>query len=210
MTERIVINCPFCGKPHTVSLSKFESEVEAINPKPLAIKGGFWPSLWGSDFGLAVGLGGAIWLFTRVYDYSPLWAVGVGLGAGFGLPVLRLVLSRPVNVLPKPDQVKVHVQIDDVSDGGFTRYLDTFRPELVQWDDLIKLSRASGFSRSEAVVAGLSQDKWHKIKSEFLRLNYCVPLPNNANGYALSIRGRRLLAKIRDTSTNNNKQQGEK
>lgn len=206
MTERIVIKCPYCGKPHTVNMSTFESAGEATAPGPAPR--GFWPSLWSSDLGLSLGLGTATWVFCKAYGYSELWSVGVGLTSGFGLPVLRLVLSRPVNVLPKPDQVKVHVQIDDTSDNGFTRYLDTFNPDLVEWEDLAKLSRAGGFSRSEAGAVGLSQSKWHKLKAEFMRLNYCVPLPNNTNGYALTLRGKRLLAKIRDTSTNNNKQQG--
>lgn len=206
MTERFVINCPYCGKPHTVNMSSFESTAQSMPPQ--AAPRGFWPAFWTSELGLALGLGTGTWLFCKAYDYSELWAVGVGLGAGFGLPVLRLVLSRPLNILPKPDQVKVHVQIDDTTDGGFTRCIDTFNPALVEWEDLVKIARAASFSRSGATAVGLSQGKWHKIKSEFLRLNYCVPLPNNTNGYALSIRGQRLLAKIRATSTNNNKQQG--
>lgn len=208
MTERIVINCPYCGKPHSVNMSSFEST--APLPTQTAAPRGFWPSLWSSDLGLSLGLGTATWVFCKAYGYSELWAVGVGLTCGFGLPVLRLWLSRPVNLLPKPDQVKVHVQIDDTSEGSFTRFIDTFNPDLVEWEDLVKLSRAKSFSRKEATAVGLSQGKWHKIKGEFLRLNYCVPLPNNTNGYALSIRGQRLLTKIRGTSTNNNKQQGEK
>lgn len=206
MTERIVIKCPYCGKPHTVNMANFESTSEVINNSP--ITKGFWPSFLASDLGLALGLGTATWIFAKAYDYSELWSVGVGLTSGFGLPVLRLMLSRPVNIQPKPDQVKVHVQIDDTSDNGFTRYLDTFNPDLVEWSDLVKLSRAGGFSRSEAVAVGFSQGKWHKLKAEFMRLNYCVPLPNNTNGYALTLRGKRLLAKIREASTNNNKQQG--
>lgn len=206
MTERIVINCPYCGKPHTINTANFESTSPAT--LPTAAPRGFWPSLWSSDLGLSLGLGTATWVFCKAYGYSELWSVGVGLSSGFGLPVLRLVLSRPVNLLPKPDEVKVHVQIDDTTDGGFTRFIDTFNPDLVEWEDLVKLARASGFSRKEATAVGLSQGKWHKIKGEFLRLNYAVPLPNNTNGYALTLRGKRLMSKIKDTSTNNNKQQG--
>lgn len=205
MSQTIITTCPYCHKPHKVNVSAFENVASAPPAVIEAARSNLLTSFLASDVGLALGLGGLTWIYAAAYNHSPAWAVGIGFLAGFGFPVLRLWLSRPYLVQPKPDKVQVDVLIDDRSGGGFTRSLDGFNSDLVGWDDLVKLAAAPAFSRDGATKAGLSQSKWHKCKSEFLRLNYCVSMPNNANGYALTIRGRHLLEKIR-ASTNNNKQ----
>lgn len=213
MADIILVTCPFCGKPHKVTLSTFESAVNVppalVGPPPTFWQS-FFQSLFTSDLGLAAGLALISWVFSWVYAASPLWSVLVLFLAGFGLPLVRLFLSRPLIQVPKSDKIRVDVQIDDTSEGGFTRSIDSFNPDLVVYGDLCKLVAARGFSRPAACAVGLSQDKWHKIKSEFVRLNYAVPLPNGSNGYSLTLRGSRLLAQIRQgqQTTTNNKQRG--
>jgi hypothetical protein len=209
MADIILVTCPFCGKPHKVTLSTFESAVNVppalVGPPPTFWQA-FFQSLFTSDLGLALGLAVISWLFGWLYGASPLWSVLVLVLAGFGFPLVRLFLSRPLIQVPKSDKVRVDVVIDDKTEGGFTRSIDSFNPDLVVYGDLCKLALSRGFSRSAACSVGLSQDKWHKIKAEFLRLNYVVPLPNGSNGYSLTLRGSRLLAQIRQgqqTTTNN-------
>lgn len=209
MADIILVTCPFCGKPHKVTLSTFESAVNVppalVGPPPTFWQA-FFQSFFTSDFGLAAGLAVLSWLFCWLYGLSPFWSVAVLFLAGFGLPLVRLFLSRPLIQVPKSDKIRVDVQIDDTSEGGFTRSIDSFNPDLVVYADLCKLALANGFTRRAASLVGLSQDKWHKIKAEFLRLNYVVPLPNGSNGYSLTLRGSRLLAQIRQgqqTTTNN-------
>lgn len=199
MSEHIMTTCPFCNKPHTVNLSTFESSSPVI-PQFSGPGPGFWSSEAGVT--LIAALLPAVLVLAVCWWYGlPVWiAAAVGVLAAVGLPVLKLVWAQPRMVQEKPDRVRVDVAITDTSDRGYTLALDNFNVDLVEWQDLVKLARADGFSRAAACEAGLSQAKWHKIKAEFLRLNYCVPLPLNQKGYSLTIRGRHLLAKIRDVS----------
>lgn len=131
-----------------------------------------------------------------------------GLG-GSGLALARWYLGRRLTVTEPAKSQAITVTMHEPLASGWRTYLDQFLDPTITVDDLARIAKADNFSRAAAGRAGLSQDKWHKIKGEFLRLNYCVPLPHGGNGYTLTLRGQKLLSKIGDTGTNNNKQQGQ-
>lgn len=162
--------------------------------------------------GAGVVIGGGMllaWLNGAEPGHGAILATAItGLG-GSGLALARWYLSRRVTVTDQVKPQAITVTMHEPLASGWRTYLDQFLDPTITVDDLAKIAKADNFSRAAAGRAGLSQDKWHKIKGEFLRLNYCVSLPHGGNGYTLTLRGQRLLAKIGDTGTNNNKQQGQ-
>lgn len=218
--------CPACGKwtvqganycHHCANPLKaqFKSDAPGLvidTPSPrqagnhwLNTDGGRW--LTGAFIVVSAGVVIA-WLNGYEVGQGAAVATGVAALGGSGLALAKWYIERKPAESQMPAPSPISVMMHEQLASGWRTYLDQFLDPSITVDDLARLSKADGFSRSAAKKAGLSQDKWHKIKGEFLRLNYCVPLPNGGNGYTLTLRGVKLLAKIGDTGTNNNKQQG--
>jgi hypothetical protein len=144
--------------------------------------------------GLATGL--AVWLFSWVSGISggEIFAIVVALGSTVGLQALKLWLYRPRAHGQKQD--KQTIQIEHVEDGKHW-IINELKCDI----ELKQLQRVSRevigqewrWSRSIATSSGLSQTKANQLKDELLRLEYLQPLPNNANGYKVTGRGRRTF-----------------
>jgi hypothetical protein len=191
------ITCPYCRKPFTQDILENAADSLPVQPIPRMVKLGFWAT----DLGLSIGLGSVVWGYTWLYGHSPLWSVVTVFGVGFGLPVLRLVLDRPVIKNDKPRKETVSIEIVEKKPTHYNALRDEFRHGITT-NDLIRISHAKSFSRDGATKAGLSQTKWHYIKSEFLRMNLAVPDPNGANRYHLTIRGKKLIEFYKPLSRN--------
>lgn len=198
MANRIVTQCPFCNKPHTVTISEFEntapfeiSEEQYTAPRR--------QSVWAESIRYATWLvlsSGTVTLALAMSDLRtpPYWVAPVaGLGITLLPELVKLWLTRPIVITePKPKQTSIRLEMSESLPAG-KRYLLADLDEAISIDDLAIVGQADAFTRAAVTKAGLSQGKFHKVKNEFLRLNLAYPLPNNANGYGLTLRGKALL-----------------
>lgn len=165
-------------------------------------------SFWASDgvnssiIGLFAGLLmlGLCW----GYDLPAAWAVVTALLVGIGMYALKVVLHRPPGApLPLSSKPQKHiVQVEQITEDNQHWLIAEF-DQTISLSDLQAVALAitrdgANFSRNELTrKAGISQDKWHKIKNDFLRLDYARPLPNNQNGYTLTPQDRRFLRGVK-------------
>jgi len=100
------VTCPYCKKNFTTSFM----ESETISPiMPDVQHSGFWASMWTSDIITSIGLGSITWIYCYTYNHYPIWSVIIGVGYGLSMPLIRIILSKPIRLTPNGQTIKVHI-----------------------------------------------------------------------------------------------------
>lgn len=199
-----VKNANYCFHCGVALSSTFASDAPTIPLEPTTTKGrlgGFWNSLSGQyTTGLTLILGGSMFL-AWVNGYEPghgaLLGVSLATCAGLSLVVIRWRLERRPTVEQPAAPQKISVTIHEAQLGR-TSWNTTLGEldERITTEDLRAAALAKNFSRENLCREGLSQAKARLIQQEFLRLNLAVALPAGKNGYALTLRGKKVLSSL--------------
>jgi len=212
-----ISTCPHCGKKskliplagptHFHKDSVFESISTSFvddSPEPITKieTRSFWASEAINDALRGIFAAGAAVAFGYAWQQSSIagmWAAGIAFVGIVAFPTLRILANRPAKQ-QHSEPGKATIQVEHVSDDKAHWILAELNPAITQ-ANLTAVARVvvdSDFSWSMAAncKAGLTQPKHHKLKDDFVKLGYLVPLPNGANGFTVSGQGRRFFRQV--------------
>ena len=215
-----ILTCPHCsGQIKAIPLralasqtvSTFESVSSHINPPTIKTAPKPTKYFWNSDFARGLLLLGGVplvganiaWLGGHPTYYGAVIGTAGAVAIGSCLAVTKWYFERPTTTATKPPPPRATtVRIEHLSDDKRHWLLNELNPALTL--ELLRsvaeqITAGANFSRY-GLRSVLSQNKWHILKDDFLKLDYCKPLPNGRNGYELTFRGRQFLRKINTLS----------
>jgi len=202
MSKSTVTRCPGCGAPLQVSTigpgspepATFEQSAASIATGGSAPVTSHRHSFWDSS-GIRFGVAGVFaavvvlfvgWFFELDRNFIGAAAALLALLAGVGLHILELFWHKPPAQMAAPEADSVTIRIEqrgtDENKNGWL--LEQIEDQSITLADLRAVATAvaggSNFSRPALCSrAGISQSKYHKVKTEFLRLNFCYDAPGN-------------------------------
>lgn len=204
MANKIVVNCPYCGKPHSVPVNRFESEAQIVHQASQdGRQSGFWASD-GATYTLAgfMGFCGA-YVVCWSYGWPASYAVSFGVMAGLGLHLLKVVLYAP----PKPKASRageaehIKVTVNTPLPNSNTIQLDeTFGVKAAALRYVAKRVIADGqsFSRRKCYKRGVcSQTDFEKIQEVMIGRYWAVYDPSHPqSGVELNRHGKAVLRAV--------------
>lgn len=197
--------CPHCqGKLKTIPLSSTPAEFSHSAPLlSLPANGSSQKGFWNSDGATTIltgfFAGSLVWLYTWWYGYDPIWAVLVGLGAGLGLAVLKVMLQAPPRLKStakaasaNPKVVQAELSVDKTS--KFIAVFDLSEPQLLHVAQGL-IEDGKPFSRRGLCKPGtLSQSEYDKLRQEMSGRGWLDFDENNPNaGATLNRAGRAVM-----------------
>jgi len=209
---RADFKCPHCHQIVRViplggsgtEFQEFESTADlsdAPMTTPRSKAKGFWAAEGTNAAIIGLFAGFLVWLYCWWYAYDPLWSVIVGLVAGVGLMILRVVLYAPPRPrMEKPEPKTMVIQVEQLTEDKKHWLLDEFSDKITLNDlrktskAVFELDRAKLISQATICQQGLSQPKARLILDEFRRLNLAYTTKQNRT--ILTLRGVALLRKV--------------
>lgn len=176
----LVINEAVPTFQHTTAVSLLDSGPIANGVLFITVLGGTATAI------IAGGLPGWIGSTVGVAVASSLTGILVWRSAGSG------------QAEPSPGIIKV----EHYDQAGRLRGFDDIKDESITDDDLRVVAarmKENDFKWSKAATGGrggIGGPKHDRITQEFLRLDYLRPLPNGANGFKLTLKGRGVLRSV--------------
>jgi len=217
MSKSTVCRCPGCGAPLQVSAigpgepepATFEQTAASIAAGGSAPAPSYRHSFWDSS-GIRFGVAGVFaavvvllagWWFELDRNLIGAAAALLALLAGVGLHILELFWHKPAAQMaaPEADHVTIRIEQRGTNENERGIILETIEDQTITLADLRAIAGAvaagSNFSRPALCSrAGISQTKYHKVKNEFERLNFCYTAPGNRT--ELLRAGRAFLRKV--------------